>query len=96
MSSLMNIFEPSMPVSESSQLVIVVPIFAPIMIPTTWCSVIIFELTKPTAITVTAEELWITAVTPAPRSRPLSLLLVIFSSIVSSLPPLSLSREVPI
>ena len=86
----------SMPVSDSSQEVIQVPILAPIIMPTTWFSAIMPEFTKPTAITVTALEDWITAVTPAPSSTPLMRLLVIFSSTDSNLPPPIFSRPLPI
>ena len=43
-------------VSDNIQLVTVVPIFAPIIMPITWCKLIMEEFTKPTAITVTALE----------------------------------------
>ena len=46
----------------------VVPMLAPIMIHTACLRVIMPELTKPTTITVVAEEDWITAVMPAPTS----------------------------
>ena len=54
------------------------------------------ELTKPTTITVVADDDWIIAVTPAPRRTAISLFLVSFSSILSSLPPESFSRPSPI
>ena len=48
--------DPSTSTSESNQDVIVVPIFAPMMIPTACDSFIIPEFTKPTTMTVVAEE----------------------------------------
>jgi hypothetical protein len=45
------------------------------IIPTICVRLIIPAFTKPTAITVVAVELWITAVTPAPNNTPLNLLL---------------------
>ena len=50
--------------------VTVVPIFAPMIIQTACFKVISPELTKPTTITVVAEEDWITAVIPAPTHTP--------------------------
>ena len=49
----------------------VVPILAPMIIHTAWRRVIMPELTKPTTITEVAEEDWMMAVTPVPRSTPL-------------------------
>ena len=53
-----------------SRPVTVVPMLAPMMIHTAWFRVIIPALTKPTTITVVAEEDWITAVMAAPTSTP--------------------------
>ena len=53
------------------------------------------EFTKPTTITVVADELCITAVTPAPKSIALIGLLVNFSSIFSNLPPVSFDKPSP-
>ena len=47
---------PEMPARERSQEVIVVPILAPMMMPTDCESCIMPELTKPTTMTVVAEE----------------------------------------
>ena len=47
---------PLIPVRDRIQDVIVVPIFAPMMIPTAWVRFMIPELTKPTTMTVVAEE----------------------------------------
>ena len=80
-------FPPSIPARLKIQLVMVVPILAPMMIPIAWDNFIIPEFTKPTTITVVAEEDCITAVTPAPRSTALNRLEVRLSSICSNLPP---------
>ena len=48
----------------------VVPMFAPMITHTAWRSVIMPEFTKPTTITVVAEEDCITAVMTAPTSTP--------------------------
>ena len=87
---------PWMPVKDSNHDVMVVPILAPIIIPTAWESFIMPELTKPTTITVVAEEDWITAVTPAPRSTANNFLAVSFSKTPSSLPPAILDKLFPI
>ena len=54
-----------------------VPMFAPMMIPIACFSFIIPELTKPMTITVVAEEDWITLVTQVPSATPFSGVLVI-------------------
>ena len=56
--------------------VTVVPILAPMITPMDCRRVMTLELTKPTTMTVVAEELWMTAVTPIPVRKPLILLLV--------------------
>ena len=56
--------------------VMVVPIFAPIITPTAWVSSSIPALTKPTTMTVVAEELCIMAVIPAPTRIAISLFFV--------------------
>ena len=56
-----------------------VPMLAPMMIQTACRSVIMPELTKPTTMTVVAEEDWIAAVMPAPTSTPRKRLAVSFS-----------------
>ena len=48
---------PCSPVKLRIHAVAVVPMFAPMMMPTAWLSVMIPPLTKPTVITVVAEEL---------------------------------------
>ena len=85
----------SIPVRLKSQEVTVVPIFAPIMMPTACVSFIIPEFTKPTTITVVADEDWITAVTHNPRSTAFHLLEVRFSRICSSFPPDTFARPSP-
>ena len=52
--------------------VMLVPITAPMMIAIAWRSFIIAEFTKPTTMTLVAEEDWITAVTPVPSRIPLT------------------------
>ena len=76
--------------------VMVVPILAPMMIHTACFSVIMPELTKPTTITVVAEELWITAVTPIPVKNPNILREVSFPNKILRLLPALFSREAPI
>ena len=56
--------------------VTVVPMFAPMITFIACFKDISPEFTKPTTITVVAEELWIMAVTPSPVKRPASLLVV--------------------
>ena len=87
---------PSSPVKLSNQAVIVVPTLAPMIIPTACSSFMIPEFTKPTTITVVAEEDWITAVTPAPNNTAISLFAVSFSRIFSRRPPDAFSRPSPI
>ena len=69
-SSRMSTLPPSSPARLSSQGVTVVPMLAPMITWTACRRVMSPELTKPTTITVAAEELWITAVTPRPVSSP--------------------------
>ena len=76
--------------------VILVPMLAPMMIPIAWLTFIIPELTKPTTITVVADELWITAVTPVPRRIPFRGLLDNFHRIISSLLPATFLSPSPI
>ena len=59
------------PRSDTIHAVIVVPIFAPIITPTACERVKRPALTKPTVITVVAEEDWITEVIPTPVITPL-------------------------
>ena len=55
--------------------VMLVPMTAPMMIAIACRSFIMAELTKPTTMTLVADEDWITAVTPVPSKMPLSGLL---------------------
>ena len=55
---------------DTIQLVTVVPMLAPMMMPVACRRLIIPAFTKPTTITVVAELLWMIAVTPAPTSTP--------------------------
>ena len=93
---LTNKLSPSIPVRLKIHEVAVVPIFAPIIMPTACDSRIMPELTKPTTITVVAEDDWMTAVTPAPSSTAFTGFDVNFSRILSSLPPDALERPSPI
>ena len=67
----------------------------PMMTPTACSKVIMPELTKPTTMTVVAEEDWITAVTAMPSRKPLGTLELIFARIVCNLPPAIRSRAEP-
>ena len=86
-----NRLSPSSPVRLSIQVVTVVPMLAPIIIGMTCERRISPEFTKPTSITVVADDDCTTAVTRIPRSSPLKRLEVSFSNICSSLPPASFS-----
>ena len=77
----------SIPATESIHAVSVVPMFEPIMTPIVCPSFIIPEFTRPTSMTVIAEEDWIAIVIPAPRARAVNLLSVARLSIFSSLLP---------
>ena len=61
---------------ETIHAVMVVPILAPMITPTAWASSSIPAFTKPTTITVVAEELCMIAVTPAPTRIAISLFFV--------------------
>ena len=65
---------------------------APMMTQTAWFRVIRPVFTKPTTMTVVAEEDWITAVMMAPTSTPLIRLEVSFSRICFILFPAAVSR----
>ena len=73
--------------NETSCDVIVVPIFAPNVIPTDCSKVMIPALTKPTSITVVAPDDWINAVNKAPHTTAIYLFLVQRSKMVLNLPP---------
>ena len=76
--------------------VTVVPMLAPIITPIDCLSVIIPEFTKPTTITVVADELCITEVTTSPVRKPVILLFVSLASIFLRLPPALRSSASPI
>ena len=78
---------PSKPERDKIQAVTVVPMLEPMITPTACFSVIMPELTKPTTMTVVAEEDWMTAVTAMPRRKPLKTLELILARMVCSLPP---------
>ena len=61
-----------MPDKQIIQPVMLVPITAPMIIAMAWRSFIMAEFTKPTTMTLVAEDDWITAVTPVPSKMPLS------------------------
>ena len=90
--SFRKTLSPLMPDSASSQTVKVVPMLEPMRMPMVCPSCIMPELTKPTNMTVTAEEDCTAAVMPTPNSRLFHLFEVIFCRITSSLPPASFSK----
>ena len=77
---------------DSSHAVSVVPILEPIITPMVCRSSITPEFTRPTSITVIAEEDWMAMVIPAPSKRLLIGLEVMRLSSFSSLPPAIFSR----
>ena len=85
----------SIPARLKSHDVIVVPILAPIIMPTACSNCISPELTKPTTITVVAEEDCITAVIQAPSRTPFKGLFVILASNASILLPEAFARASP-
>ena len=91
-----KMLSPEMPPRLRIHAVTVVPMFAPMMTPMACFRVITLELTKPTTITVVAEELWMTDVTPSPVRKPLNLLPVSLPSSTLRLPPARRSRPSPI
>ena len=82
----------SRPARERIQAVMVVPMLEPMITPMDWLRVMTPELTRPTSITVTAEEDWMATVMPTPSRRLLMGLEVIFFKRLSSLPPAIFSR----
>ena len=93
--NLIRKLSPSRPDRDRIQAVTVVPMLEPMITPTACFSVMIPELTKPTTMTVVAEEDWITAVTPRPSRKPLNTLELIFARMVCSLPPACRSSALP-
>ncbi|MPN08667.1 hypothetical protein SDC9_155952 [bioreactor metagenome] len=96
LNSFMKKLSDSIPARLNIHAVTVVPILAPIMTPTDCDSFMMPEFTKPTTITVVAEELCITAVTSIPINTPLIGDEVSFSRIFSRRPPSVFSSAVPI
>ena len=94
--SLIQKLPESMPPRLKSQAVTVVPTLAPMMTLMAWRSVIRPELTKPTTMTVVADELWMMAVMPRPVKNPANTLPVILSRRERSLPPARRSSAWPI
>ena len=76
--------------------VIVVPMLAPMITPTACRSLRIPALTRPTTMTVVAEELWTAAVMAAPNRMLRKMLFVSFCRIFSILEPESRSSPAPI
>ena len=87
-----NTLSLSMPVRDRIHAVSVVPTLEPMMTPMVWPSSMTPEFTRPTSITVTAEEDWTAMVMPAPRSRPFTGLEVMRFKSRSSRPPAIFSR----
>ena len=85
-------FSLSMPVRDSSHAVRVVPILEPMMMPMVCPISMTPEFTRPTSMTVIAEEDWMAMVMPAPSSRLLMGLEGMRLSSRSSLPPAIFSR----
>ena len=92
LSILIKIFSLSMPASDRIHAVRVVPILEPMITPIVCPSSMIPEFTRPTSMTVIAEEDWMAIVIPAPKRRLLMGLLVIFLRSCSNLPPAIFSR----
>ena len=86
---------PSRPDRLRIQAVTVVPTLAPMITLMAWPSCITPLFTKPTTITVVAEELWITAVTRSPSRKPRSGLEESFSRIICRRPPACFSSAWP-
>ena len=86
--SFKNILSPlSIPARDRIHAVSVVPISEPKITPTVCGSSMMPELTKPTSMTVIADDDWMAIVITAPTARPLNLLSVALFRSFSSLPP---------
>ena len=96
LSSRMKKLPPSISERLNSHAVMVVPTLAPMITFAACSSLIMPELTKPTTMTVVADEDWIRAVTPVPISTAENGLLVSFSRMLSNRPPEALDRPSPI
>ena len=92
LSMLTSTFSLSIPVRERIHAVMVVPMLEPMITPMVWPISMTPEFTRPTSITVMAEEDWMAMVMPAPRRRLLKGLEVMRFSRRSSLPPAIFSR----
>ena len=86
----------SIPLKDKIQAVRVVPRSDPKITPTVCSSSMMPEFTKPTSITVIADEDCMAIVIMVPTTIPISLLSVTFLSSFSNLPPVIFSREVDI
>lgn len=82
--------------SRSSWAVTVVPMLAPMITPTACFRFMMPAFTKPTTMTVVAEELWMMPVTRAPTPTALKMLPVTVSSVFSSFSPAIFSKALPI
>ena len=87
LNSLMRKLSPSSPDRDKIHAVTVVAMLEPMITPTACFSVMMPELTKPTTMTVVAEEDWMTAVTARPSRKPLNTVELIFARMVCNLPP---------
>ena len=72
--------------SEAIHAVMVVPMLAPMMMAVAWKSVKMPALTRPTTMTVVADELWMIIVTAAPMPTPAKRLPAVLLSILLSSP----------
>ena len=95
LSSCRKKFPPEIPLRLRIHAVTVVPTLAPIIRLKDCLRVIRPELTKPTTMTVVAEELWMAAVTTRPVRKPTNLLSVSLPRILFRLFPARLSRACP-
>ena len=80
------------PTAEIIQAVTVVPMFAPMMTPMDWPSVISPAFTKLTTITVVALDDWMSAVMRMPVSTPITRFLVIAAKMLRRRSPATFSR----
>ena len=87
LSSVSAMLSPLMPPSVRNQDVRVVPTLEPMIIPKVSANDRIPELTRPTSITVIADEDWMAMVIPAPRKKLRTSLRVTFFRVRSSAPP---------
>ena len=76
--------------------VIVVPTFAPMMMPSDWCSERIPAPTRPEVMTIVAVEDWMSAVINAPSMKALIGLFVTFSIATFRVPEAPSLKESPI